>query len=1493
MIHTTPPPCHLLSDQMPALFLILNLDFEVIAVSHQYLIKNHQSKQEVVGHSLADLFFGDNEKQTGEMYAELLSSLKKVIMNKDSERVLLKNKCSGNSLVENLPTCQYHTDIPLLDKNGNLVYILHTIEEASQQELLECNLIALLEKNPVTAFLVDQKGYIRSANSKAVSLYGYTKAKMTGIKLEALFDVQSRDLCNAQIEQYSCWEMEAQTLEECELSGLRSDGSVFPAVLSISREITNGDILLTASIKDISNEKKRKAEVEYLSMLVEHSSEAIISITSSLNITSINTIAAKLFGFNSQDIIGLRVDDLGIFSLSGKEIIDLLKVGTENRLAVKEVICTHNKGFTFSALLTIRSIENAFENASCISLTITNTSYKKQLETRWDMLSDIAKVYPGLIYTFQQKTDGTFCFLYTSTGIENIFGLNYNNVADNANLIIEATHPGDKEMLLESIAASARDMSPWNLQFRYLHPTRGLIWLEGDSIPTKHVDGSIIWHGLINDVTERKLTNELLNEQRAQLQTLIDNLTGVMIFQLTGDTYEERCFSYVGKEVSRLTGKTPDEIMNDPSILYGLILEEDVPRLIAAEKEAFKRKSLFNVEVRSHSISGEIRWLNIISSPREVEKGKIVWDGFFVDITDRKNAELSIRESEEKYRALVEQAFDGVIIYSADGCILDCNQSATINTGYSKKEMLAMNIADFFSAADLNSYPVDIEAIKPGKSTFDRRKLRRKNGQYITLEIVTQLMQDGRLLAVGRDITEKYKAIEERELLASIISNSDDAIISMSLDGEITSWNKAAEKIYGYHAPEIIGKNISLLLPEDFRADTDKIISAVTRGDVIQHFETTRKKKFGVIIDVSITASPIRNTKGKIIGISKIVRDITDRKVAEQERDFIYSNLHALINNTHDIIWSVDREFNLISSNQAFDSLVERMTGEKLSTGSHLLEHTYDRAFTKRYREYYEKAFSGRTFTELEYVQHPKELWTEISFYPIYKDQKVVGTACFSRNITERIRIEERLKLSNERYEAVAKATSDGIWDFSFDTGKTFIVGSGYKHLFGYKIADEYIEPGFWESRLHPEDKERVLAELEATINNPVKKHSSSEYRFLKADGTYTYLYDRFFIFRQKGKPVRMLGAKQDITLRKNAEIQLKNNLEEKKALVEKLASILNTLPANIALLNEHGVIMDVNDEWKKFAKNNNCCQYDCGLGESYETISAESIGLDEKDRSAVVKGIESVLKHKTKEFVFEYAWNKAGQQRWFRMVTMPILHKKSGAVVMHIDISELRRLEKERLESKIEEQKKITLAMLAGQEKERNSIGIELHDNVNQILVGTKVLLSVVRDNPERSAELAETCIENIALAIQENRKIAHELVTPNLVQDKLLKQISRLCDKMLHNAGFRTVINHKLFSENKMRDELKLAVYRVIQEQCTNIVKYAKGQQVVFTLSTIDKKFHMRIADDGQGMAQGKVTKGIGLQNIASRLSVFGGSASVETAPGKGFALIIQVPL
>ena len=142
-----------------------------------------------------------------------------------------------------------------------------------------------------------------------------------------------------------------------------------------------------------------------------------------------------------------------------------------------------------------------------------------------------------------------------------------------------------------------------------------------------------------------------------------------------------------------------------------------------------------------------------------------------------------------------------------------------------------------------------------------------------------------RILVHVVDVTEQVLArrdIESRareaSLLASIVASSDDAIVSKNLDGIITSWNKSAERIFGYSAEEAVGRHITLIIPPDRYHEEDEIISRIRRGEPIDHFETVRMRKDGTLLDVSLTISPVRNAAGKVIGASKVARDITERK---------------------------------------------------------------------------------------------------------------------------------------------------------------------------------------------------------------------------------------------------------------------------------------------------------------------------------------------------------------------------------------------------------------------------------------------------------------------------------------------------------------------------------------------------------------------------------------------------------------------------------------
>jgi PAS domain S-box-containing protein len=137
-------------------------------------------------------------------------------------------------------------------------------------------------------------------------------------------------------------------------------------------------------------------------------------------------------------------------------------------------------------------------------------------------------------------------------------------------------------------------------------------------------------------------------------------------------------------------------------------------------------------------------------------------------------------------------------------------------------------------------------------------------------------------VGIKRDITDRRRAEQANARLGAIVESSDDAIISKTMDGIVTSWNTAAERIFGYSADDVLGKSITLLIPPDRAEEEPEIIARLRRGERIEHFETIRQRKDGQYIHVSLTISPIMNMAGDIIGISKIARDITARKQADE-----------------------------------------------------------------------------------------------------------------------------------------------------------------------------------------------------------------------------------------------------------------------------------------------------------------------------------------------------------------------------------------------------------------------------------------------------------------------------------------------------------------------------------------------------------------------------------------------------------------------------------
>jgi len=258
--------------------------------------------------------------------------------------------------------------------------------------------------------------------------------------------------------------------------------------------------------------------------------------------------------------------------------------------------------------------------------------------------------------------------------------------------------------------------------------------------------------------------------------------------------------------------------------------------------------------------------------------------------------ERKLRESEQRWATTLASIGDAVIATDEDGRITFMNAVAEHLTGWSLIEALYLPIQEVFHIINrdtrlLVENPVG-KVLETGMivGLANHTLLVRRDGAEVPIDdsgspIIDRRGRTTGVVLVFRDITEREQAAEMHERLSAIVESSDDAIISKTLAGDITSWNRAAERLYGYTATEILGQSLVRLIPAERAHEMADILARVARGEAVEHYESVRRHKNGQRIDVSISVSPITREDGVIIGASSIARDITEQKRLEAERE--------------------------------------------------------------------------------------------------------------------------------------------------------------------------------------------------------------------------------------------------------------------------------------------------------------------------------------------------------------------------------------------------------------------------------------------------------------------------------------------------------------------------------------------------------------------------------------------------------------------------------
>lgn len=482
------------------------------------------------------------------------------------------------------------------------------------------------------------------------------------------------------------------------------------------------------------------------------------------------------------------------------------------------------------------------------------------------------------------------------------------------------------------------------------------------------------------------------------------------------------------------------------------------------------------------------------------------------------------------------------------------------------------------------------------------------------------------------------------------------------------------------------------------------------------------------------------------------------------------------------------------------------------------------------------------------------------------------------KDITDKKISEQKLREAVDRYEMITEATSASIWEWEFGAPTSYWHGNKMKYLLGASDADDGNSYLDWERNVHPEDLPGIMAQME-NIFKSKDEYLVNEYRYKNIFGQYMYVRNRARIIRNKnGEAVRLIGVMDDNTSEKLALKSLMEREKEYKSLFESAP-----LPQLIFDL-ETAQFLNANAAAVK--------HYGCS---TEEFLQMTIYDLKPEEHAETVK---QVLKD-IREGRIEKAFNlraihvkKSGERMTVELNFVKSYYKGHNASLVTVnDITEKIRLHERITKQKLLEQRKIAKATFAALEKERSFIGKELHDNVNQILSGTKLLLEFAKENDDLREDLIGKSVQYIKDAIREIRSLSKSLTSPIINDLGLDNAIKELFYPYLLSGLFEIHFKKEGAIEDVNYD-IQYTVFRIIQEQLNNISKYADPKNVFIEITAAGDRIKATVKDDGKGFNPSIQHDGIGISNIKSRVNALNGKVDIYSQVGNGCTVEVFIP-
>ena len=1103
--------------------------------------------------------------------------------------------------------------------------------------------------------------------------------------------------------------------------------------------------------------------------------------------------------------------------------------------------------------------------------------------------------------------------------------------------LLIAAHPADGALLTAVIDTTLRTKAALSHDYRILRRDGQTRWLHLQGRVTLNDQQEVVGlEGTCQDITERKRAEAALRESQEHLE-LAAGAAQIGFWDWHLETNEVQ----YSPEWKAQLGFAPDELDNRYETWRDRLHPEDREPAIA-KMTAYLEGGVpdYEAEFRQRHKDDSYRWMysrgkllrNEAGQPYRVLGGN-------VDITERKYAEMNLRESREQLRLLFETANDAVLLVTPSGHILSANRAACEMFQYAEAELRQLGQAGITDPAD-ERVPQAIQARNTTGAFRGELTFRRQDGGKFPGEVSTALMGQamGQQIATVfvRDITQRKQLEAEQanglSLLQAAIESGGEGLVVVDLEGQVTIYNRRFVELW--RVPETLLATRSddglvhwgaeqLAEPDEFLATVKHLYAhpEQERFDILKFKDGRCYERY----------SQPQRLGERIVGRVWSFRDVTEQRRAEAAVRNSEARLHLALEVSRMASWDWDLQTNAMVSDPRLLPLFAGpgVSGLVNEPDFRKFIHPDDQAIVRAAIQ--EAVAHTNHYLAVFRVVWPDQTvrWLEgcgmVFRAETGRPVRMVGVTA---DITERQRAEESLRRSQQQYAELVNNVDGIVWEADARTAAMTFVSSQAERILGYPVSAWTASDTFWQDHLHPADRE-------AAINFCVERTRLGQayeftYRMIAADGRSVWIRDLVKVAMEDGEPVKLRGILLDVTTSKLAD-ELAAGQSRALELIARSAPLSRTLNELCLALEAQlpGARCSVwlADESRSWLVPGAAPSLPEAFNRAVEELP---IGPQSGSCGTAAYRREPVIVTDIATDPLWVSWRDLALAHDLRACwSMPILdtHRQvvgtfaiyrnsPGEPTTHdwsviesttntAAIAILKHQADQQLERSAEILRQLSANLLDTQETERRHLARELHDEVGQTLTATKILLEGLQQQESPAAVGVTNASKRLGDAIQcvnhlltVVRDLSLSLRPPMLDDFGLRPALRWLLDQHTRTTGRPVTFDASSFT-HKPAPALETACFRIAQESLTNITRHSQAKQVSVALHSEEDSFTLVVRDDGVGFevaaARARALRGgsLGLLGQQERAALVGGRVEIVSAPGTGTEVRVWFPL